>query len=99
MEKKYWLNFIEEGIMNPLANEYIGGRIEVFDYDHEFDIDEIRFFTKKVAEFNKFRNKYELKDVTSDELNNIKQTVAERYLADWDTLESEMDRLSKKWGN
>ncbi|MCD6228350.1 MAG: hypothetical protein J7K17_02600 [Candidatus Omnitrophica bacterium] len=58
--KKYFLNFIEEAILNPLYSEdYIGGRIEIWTDESEYSVEEIRFFTHQREEFLKFREKWD----------------------------------------
>jgi hypothetical protein len=59
-----FLAFNEETVMNPDYYGYIGGRIEVYYPNEGYDRYEIRFFTKKVKQFNRFRNHYDGHDVT-----------------------------------
>ena len=76
---KYFLSFIEEGIFNPKYFEYAGGRIEVFVDTEQYNIEEIRFFCKRTKEWDNFRGEYDFKDVTEDELNDVRKLVKKRY--------------------
>jgi hypothetical protein len=77
--KKYFFNFIEEAILNPKYSDYIGGRIEIWDDDHPYSIEEIRFFTKKLNEWRKFRDKWDFKEVNDAQIKKIKNVVKEKY--------------------
>jgi len=77
--KKYFLNFIEEAILNPKYFGYIAGRIEIWDDQHSYSIKEIRFFTKKLNEWKKFRNKWDFKEVDDAQIGKIKNIVKEKY--------------------
>jgi hypothetical protein len=65
MPVKYLISFVEEAVMNPQWDGYIGGRIEVTPDGSPFGhaSEEIRFFTNKVDEFSLFCEKYDFKDV------------------------------------
>jgi len=73
---KYFISFVEECIQNPLYENYIGGRIEVYESDSEYASNEIRFFTNDITKFNKFRDKWDMKNVTKKQLEEIKKDVA-----------------------
>lgn len=74
------ISFTEEIVLNPDYSGYIGGRIEVHHpTDKAFHSEEIRFFTKDIDEFNAFRDQWDMKDITSKELDTIKDTVKERW--------------------
>lgn len=77
--KKYFLNFIEETIFNPKYSGYVAGRIEIWDDQHSYGIDEIRFFTKKIREWEKFRDTWDFKDVNNIQIKKIKNIVKEKY--------------------
>lgn len=65
MLNRYFLNFVEEGIMNPRWYGYVAGRVEVTDEQSEsgFSMCEYRFFTDKVKTFMFFRNAFDFKYV------------------------------------
>ena len=82
--RKYFLNFVEEGIMNPQYAGYVGGRIEVFLHERlggkdsmntQYAVDEIRFFTNKLKEFFEFRDENDLRVVNSNELSRVVEIV------------------------
>lgn len=76
---KFFVSFIEEGIMNPDYQGYIGGRIEIWVDDYEYDIDEIRFLTKDIKGFYKFRNKWDFKDINAKRLDELERITRELY--------------------
>jgi hypothetical protein len=75
MPVKYLISFVEEAVMNPQWDGYIGGRIEVTPDGSPFGhaSEEIRFFTKKTDEFYLFRDQYDFKDVDETTLNLIRK--------------------------
>jgi len=79
--KKHFLNFIEEAVLNPhYSDNYIGGRIEIWTDESQYSIEEIRFFTCKQKEFFRFREKWDFKEVDSEQLKEIKRFVKENFL-------------------
>lgn len=76
--KKYFLNFIEEGIMNTDYEGYVGGRVEVWVEESEYDIDEIRFFTK-ATDWYEFRERWDFKEVTRKKLDELRKIIKEKY--------------------
>jgi len=75
-----YISFIEEAVLNPEYQGYIGGRIEVYDdKDKGYSSEEIRFFTKGVEEFNIFRNEWDMRDVTNEELDFVRDIVKWRW--------------------
>ncbi len=79
--ERYFISFVEEGIFNPSFKDFVGGRIEVS--DNELDvpypvIQEIRFFTKD-KDYWKFREKWNFKNVSKKQLDNIKEIVKSRF--------------------
>ena len=79
MNKPYFISFIEEAIMGPKYGNYVAGRIEVYIEPEPHDIEEIRFFTKKLDEYFGFRNKWDFKDVSQAELDEIRKTAIEDF--------------------
>ncbi|MBV6343416.1 hypothetical protein [Candidatus Magnetobacterium casense] len=75
-QKKTYISFVEEAVMNPDYRGYIGGRIEVHrPEDRGYHSEEIRFFTDEPEKFNAFRDKYDMKEVTKEQLEAIKEIV------------------------
>lgn len=77
--KKYFLSFVEEMVLNPNYQGYVGGRIEVYVKNQEYAVEEIRFFTKKIKSFNKFREKWDFQEISVYDLEKIKKTIQERF--------------------
>jgi len=69
----YFISFIEECIMNPKYLRYIGGRIEVYRNDYDYASEEIRWFTKELKKFRAFRDEWDMKDVTEEQLKKVKK--------------------------
>ena len=78
--KTYFLSFVEEfwPDIDPKYKDYVVGRVEVYDDEHDYDIDEIRFFTNKKS-WNSFRDKWDFKEVTKKELDNLRDIIKERF--------------------
>jgi len=74
----YFLSFVEEAVMNPNYEGYVGGRIEVYDNgsDNPYAIEEIRFFTKKLSAYHKLRDRYDFEDVTAKGLERLRKAIA-----------------------
>jgi len=77
--KKYFLSFVEEMVLNPNYQGYVGGRIEVYVENQEYAVEEIRFFTKKIEKFYRFRKKWDFKVVSLKKLNTIRKTARKRF--------------------
>lgn len=77
--KKYFLSFVEEMVLNPNYQGYVGGRIEVYVENQDYAVGEIRFFTKKIEKFYWFREKWNFKEVPLKTLNTIRKTVQRRF--------------------
>ncbi len=76
--KPYFLSFIGEAVLNPLFSGFSGGRVEVSDDDHEYAIEEIRWFTRK-PDFAAFRERYDFKNVSGRTLERVRATVNKKY--------------------
>lgn len=71
-----YISFVEEAVLNPDYQGYIGGRIEVYrSKDCTFNSEEIRFFTKDIDGFNAFRDEWDMKEITPAQLAFVKDTV------------------------
>ena len=79
MQHPYFISFIEECILNPEYDGYIGGRVEVYIESRGFALEEIRFFTKDRKGFNHLRELWDLKDIEEDELEELRGIIAEKY--------------------
>jgi len=75
----YHLSFVEEAVMNPDYEGYIGGRVEIHDNESEYAIEEIRFFTKKTYEFRKFRDVWDFEYVNEVMLNRLRRKIEGEY--------------------
>jgi hypothetical protein len=73
MSKKYYISFTGEAIFNPKYKDYLGGRAEIYVDDEPYNIEEIRFLTDKVKEFNEFREEWECKEV--DDLTEFRKLM------------------------
>lgn len=75
-----YISCVEECILNPEYQDYIGGRIEVHrPEDMGYHSEEIRFLTKDIDGFNAFRNVWDMSDITNNELKYIKDVVSELW--------------------
>ena len=77
--KNIFINFVEEAVLNPDYDGYIGGRIEVSRQCDVYPSEEIRFFTKDVEGFNRFRDKCDMKEVSELGLRQIRDIVNEKW--------------------
>ena len=75
----YFISFVEEGIFNPTYQDWVGGRVEIYSPDEKYAIDEIRFFTKRDKSWNNFREKWDFRNVTKKELQNLIKIIAQKY--------------------
>ena len=79
MRGKYLLSFVEEAIFDSKYFGWAGGRMEVRTYDRQHAVDEVRFFTRRNYEWNKFREEYELKWVDKSTLDKITKIIKEKF--------------------
>ena len=76
---RYYISFIEECIQNPKYLNYRGGRIEVYEYNKPFASREIRFFTDRIPKFLAFRDRWDMRDITSSQLKYVKKRVKREF--------------------
>ena len=77
---KIFVSFVEEAVLNPEYEGYIGGRIEVrLPEDIAFHSEEIRFFTSHIKDFYRFRDTWDMRYVTEEQLNTIRDVVKEKF--------------------
>jgi len=74
--KKYFLSFIEEAVLNPDYEGYVGGRVEISETGEEYAKEEIRFFTNKLSDFWRVRDEWDFKEVTAGQLERLRKTLA-----------------------
>jgi len=74
-KKNIFISFIEEAVMNPEYQGYIGGRIEVSHPGDHYPSEEIRFFTNNTERFYTFREKWDWKKITNDDLDILRKIV------------------------
>jgi len=79
VSKPYFLSFVEEAVRNPKYKGYVAGRIEVYKEPGMYDIEEIRFFTKNLDEYFKFRKRWDLEEVSQTELDEIRGKVKKGF--------------------
>jgi len=77
--KNIFINFVEEAVLNPDYEGYIGGRIEVSRLGEFYPYEEIRFFTKDIEGFNRFRDKCDMQEVSQKRLRQIRDIVNEKW--------------------
>ena len=71
----YFLNFIEEAIQNPDVAGYVGGRVEVTRKGGHWPFMELRFLTRKVEQFEAFREEWDFKWVSGEELDRVEASL------------------------
>ena len=76
VKPRYFLNFVEEGILNPKYYGYTGGRVEVTREPETYLFDELRFFTKD-PKFYLFREKWDFRTVK--DLDKFKKLLEKYY--------------------
>jgi hypothetical protein len=64
---------------DPIYKEWTKGRIEIRKWGDPYANDEIRYCTKKTDEWFAFRDKYNLKWLSSDELDVFKKEVSDKF--------------------
>jgi hypothetical protein len=79
---KFQLIFVEmfwRDDSDPIYKDWTEGRIEIRKWDDQYGNDEIRYCTKKNAEWFTFQNKYNLTWLSADELNAFKKEVSDKF--------------------
>jgi len=74
---RFFLSFIEEAVLNPDYEGYVGGRVEVTKAGEDYASEEIRFFTNKLSDFYRLRDELDFKEVTAAQLQRLKKTLNE----------------------
>ena len=77
---RYFLSFIEYGIMNPKYFDCVAGRIEVTDEDDDYPytIEEIGYFTGRRKEYMLFREVFDFINVPRCVLNFVRWYTRKR---------------------
>lgn len=81
---KFMLSFVEMGwadpnMIDPRYKNWTGGRMEIHDYESQYEIDEKPFFTPDTEEWRNFENTYDLKWVDKEELENVIKILKEKF--------------------
>ena len=73
--KKWFLNFVGEGILNPDYAGWVGGRIEVSEdwpeSNQPWPVMELRYLTPKAEEFYQFAEEYDFKTLNRQQLGRM----------------------------
>ena len=75
--KKFFLSFIEEAVLNPDYEGYVGGRVEISETGEEYAKEEIRFFTNKLSDFYRLRDELDFKEVSAGKLEQLRKELAD----------------------
>lgn len=78
-DKKYFVSFVEEGIMNSDYYDCVGGRVEIMDNETGKTINEIRFLTRHTIEFSMFRNIIDFERYDGQRIRNIIEYIQVRF--------------------
>lgn len=87
MTKKYFISFVEEGVLNPDYEGYVAGRVEVSVDGIVYAVEEIRFLTDKQEEYYKFRAKWDFQYVNEGQLVEIRETIKEKFMKGKDDIQ------------
>lgn len=80
MNKNIFISFVEEAVLNPDYQGYVGGRVEVqHPGDGAYPSEEIRFFTKNVECFYAFRDGWDMNDITLSQLEYLRRIIQNEY--------------------
>ena len=79
-EEKFWLEFVEEGILDLKYVDWVGGRVEIHTANEQYALDELRFFAPRNAEWNDFRERYDTKSVDKTELKKIFKLLTKNFI-------------------
>jgi len=77
-----YLSFVEEIVFNVDFEDWIVGRVEVYDYKKRPDgyaIDEIRFQTTNREEFWAFRDEYDLVEMNKKDCLEVIKEIENRF--------------------
>jgi len=80
MSKKYFISFVEEYWQGQIPR--IMGRIEVYEKDEEYAVEEIRFCTDRGELFYEFREKWDFETITEKNLRLVRNT-AKMFEQEW----------------
>ena len=81
--KKFFLSFVEEAVLNPAWEGYVGGRVEVHDggSDTGYAVEEIRFLTNRLSEYYRLRDEYDFKEVGKARLDRLREEIGKNFTA------------------
>ncbi|MFO7807711.1 MAG: hypothetical protein R6V40_04835 [Candidatus Moraniibacteriota bacterium] len=78
-EKTYFITFTEEFWFNvkPEYADWAIGRVEIYNDNEPYAIDELRFATPRTKEWNDFREEWDFKDINN--LEEFKELLKNFY--------------------
>jgi hypothetical protein len=76
--KKAFVSFVEEAVLNPLYEGFVGGRAEVTRDGDDYPSEEIRFLTKEhKSEYYRLRDLWDFKELTAAQLDKLRKDLGE----------------------
>ncbi len=83
-KNKFMLSFVEMGWVNPAMidsryKNWTAGRMEIHDYESEYELDEKPFVTPYTDEWKKFREHYDIRWVDKDKLEKVIKMLKEKF--------------------
>ena len=83
-KNKFLLSFVEmvwadPKMIDPRFKGWVGGRMEIYTYESEYDIDEKTYATPYTDEWRDFEEKYESEWVDKEELEKVIKTLKEKF--------------------
>ena len=76
---EYLLQFVEEGIFDPMHQDWAGGRVEIHVRDNEYAVDEIRFFTPRSVDWLALRETNQGRWINESELAQVTKAIKEKF--------------------
>lgn len=86
-DKEYFLSFVGMAVLNPDYEEYVGGsgRLEIDELGHDGDEAyaytdlEVRYLTKNREELIEFKEQWDLKEITGEELLEVIESIENNF--------------------
>jgi len=76
---KHYILFTEEVMPDPVYEGFVGGRVTISNNE---EIEEIRFVAIRDKRFNALKKEYDMRSITDDELERLKDKVEFAYQND-----------------
>lgn len=73
--KLYFISFVEEAVLNPKWEGYVGGRVEITGPGDDYPREEIRFLTNKLSEFYRVRDTWDFKEINAGKLEQLRKIL------------------------